>query len=89
LRHFRLFDVEHLSRFVPIGTVWYDLARMEGEKRERWMQLAEQAAREKDPEILLKLIAEINGLLDKKEERLIKARLADKSGNSPAGSEVT
>jgi hypothetical protein len=74
---------------VRIYTVWYDLARMEGEKRERWMQLAEQAAREKDPVILLKLIAEINELLDEKEERLIKARLADKSGNSPAGSEAT
>jgi hypothetical protein len=72
-----------------MDTVWYDLARMEGEKRERWMQLAEQAAGEKDPETLLKLIAEINELLDEKEQRLIKARLADKSGNSPAGCEAT
>jgi thioesterase domain-containing protein len=78
-----------LSRFVRIDAVWYDLARMEGEKRERWMQLAEQAAREKDPEILLKLIAEINELLEEKEERLIKARLAARSGNIPAGPEAT
>jgi thioesterase domain-containing protein len=84
-----LFDVGHLSRFVRLDTVCYDLARMEGEKRERWMQLAEQAAREKDPEILLRLIAEINELLEEKEQRLIRARLADKSGNSPAGSEAT
>jgi len=53
------------------------------------MQLAEQAAREQDPEILLKLIAEINELLDEKEQRLIRARLADKSGDSPAGSKAT
>ena len=82
-------DVEHLSRFVRIDPVCYDLARMEGEKRERWLQLAEQAAGEKDPEIVLKLIAEINELLDEKQQRLIKARLADKSGNSPAGREAT
>jgi hypothetical protein len=74
---------------VRIDAVWYDLARMEGEKRERWMQLAEQAVREKDPEILLKLIAEINELLEEKEERLIRARLADRSGNFPAGPEAT
>ena len=62
---------------------------MEGEKPERWMQLAEQAAREKHPETLRKLIAEINQLLEEKEERLIKARLADRSGNFPAGPEAT
>lgn len=62
---------------------------MEGEKRERWLQLAEQAAEEKDPVILLKLVAEINQLLDEKEQRLTKARLADKSAaNRPSASEA-
>ena len=89
LRRSRLFDVERLSRFVRIDTVWYHRARMEGQKRERWMQLAEQAAGAKDPEILLRLIAEINELLDEKEERLIRARLANKTGDAPAGSEAT
>jgi len=74
---------------VRIDTVWYDRAHMEGEKRERWMQLAEQAALEQNPEILLRLIAEINELLEEKEQRLIRARLAENSANSPAGSEAT
>ena len=71
-----------------IDIVCYDLAVMEGEKRERWLQLAEQAAEEKDPVILLKLIAEINQLLEEKEQRLTKARLADKSANRPSASEA-
>jgi hypothetical protein len=61
---------------------------MEGEKRERWLQLAEQAAGEKDPVILLKLMAEINELLDEKEQRLIKSRIADKSADRPSTSEA-
>jgi len=48
---------------------------MQGEKKERWMQLAERATTEQDPVKLLKLIAEINELLSEKEERLIKARV--------------
>jgi hypothetical protein len=86
--HFRWFDVEHLSRFVRLDSVCYDLAAMEGENRERWLQLAEQAAGEKDPVILLKLVAEINELLHEKEQRLAKARLADKSANRPSASEA-
>ena len=62
-----------------IDIVCYDPARMEGEKRERWLQLAEQAAQEKDSVIFLKLIAEINQLLGEKEQRLTKAGLTDKS----------
>ena len=48
---------------------------MQGEKKERWQQLCEQAAIEQDPLKLLKLVKEINDLLTEKEERLIKARL--------------
>lgn len=43
---------------------------MKGELREQWMQLAEQAANEQDPEKLLKLVDEINRMLEAKEDRL-------------------
>ena len=43
---------------------------MKGEKRERWMQLCEQAANEQDPEKLMVLIREIDILLQEKESRL-------------------
>jgi len=37
---------------------------------ERWKQLCEQAAKEQDPAKLMKLIKEINELLEAKERRL-------------------
>jgi len=43
---------------------------MQGEKKERWMELCAQAAVEQDPEKLLALVAEINKLLEEKERRL-------------------
>jgi hypothetical protein len=43
------------------------------EYTERWMELARLASTEQDPVKLLALITEINQLLMKKEERLIKA----------------
>jgi hypothetical protein len=52
---------------------------MQGETKERWRQLAEQAASEQDPVKMLKLITEINELLAEKEERLIKAGVGNKS----------
>jgi hypothetical protein len=55
---------------------------MQGEKKEHWMHLAEQATTEQDPVKLLKLITEINLLLAEKEERLLKARLP-KTPDSP------
>jgi hypothetical protein len=48
---------------------------MKGAARERWMELAELAANEQDPQRLLELIREINALLDAKWHRL-------ESGNS-------
>ena len=44
--------------------------RLKGEKRERWMQLCEQAANEQDAEKLMVLIHEIDALLQEKENRL-------------------
>jgi hypothetical protein len=43
---------------------------MKGEKKERWLQLCEMAATEQDSEKLLKLVMEINRLLEEKEQRL-------------------
>jgi hypothetical protein len=50
---------------------------MQGEKRERWKALAEQAAVEQDPVKMLELITEINKLLMEKEQRLVTQRNAD------------
>ncbi|HVM92017.1 MAG TPA: hypothetical protein VMT67_04350 [Terriglobales bacterium] len=43
---------------------------LQGEKRERWMELCAQAATEQDPERLMELVREINALLEEKEQRL-------------------
>jgi hypothetical protein len=43
---------------------------MQGEKRERWMELCGQAASEQDGEKLLELVKQINELLEEKERRL-------------------
>ena len=51
------------------------------EHQERWKQLCEEAANEQDPEKLMKLIKEINRLLEAKEQRL----RANTSGSEPEG----
>ena len=43
---------------------------MQGEKKERWMELCAQAAVEQDPKKLMELVREINALLEEKERRL-------------------
>jgi hypothetical protein len=43
---------------------------MQGEKKERWMELCAQAAVEQDPEKLMELVKEINDLLEEKERPL-------------------
>ena len=43
---------------------------MQGEKKERWMELCAQAAVEQDPKKLIELVQEINALLEEKERRL-------------------
>jgi hypothetical protein len=48
------------------------------EKREIWMQLAELAANEKDPERLSVLVKEINRLLAEKQDRLNKTQRRSK-----------
>ena len=53
---------------------------MQGELKERWLQLCELAANEQDSDKLMALVAEINHLLQQKEERL------KKQGTSACGS---
>jgi hypothetical protein len=43
---------------------------MQGETKERWMELCAQAAVEQDPTKLMELVREINELLEAKERRL-------------------
>jgi hypothetical protein len=43
---------------------------LQGKTKERWQQLCEQTASEKDPKKLLALTAEINRLLEEKSKRL-------------------
>ena len=43
---------------------------MQGQTKELWVSLCEQAATEQNPERLMKLIAEIDRLLREKEERV-------------------
>jgi hypothetical protein len=50
--------------------------------RERWLELAELAADEQDPNKLLALVNEINALLDKKQKRL-----QGPAANTPAETE--
>ena len=40
--------------------------------KERWLELCQQAAVEQDPKKLMELVAEINRLLQEKEQRLQK-----------------
>ena len=58
------------------------LAAMQGETKERWKILCEQATTKQDPVKLLKLITEINELLLTKEGRLLKDKRAEKPDNS-------
>lgn len=47
---------------------------MKGETGERWRKLCEQVAEEQNADRLMKLIEEINQLLETKEERLLRER---------------
>ena len=43
---------------------------MQGAKKERWMELAEQVANEQDPQKFNELVKELNRLLTEKDNRL-------------------
>ena len=55
---------------LPLFAVLFLPLSMKGKTKERWQEVCEQAAVEKDPEKLLKLVAEINQLLHEKLGRL-------------------
>jgi hypothetical protein len=62
---------------------------LKGQTGELWKELCAQAAVEQDPDKLLALTAEINRLLDEKEERLKALRLRpDNSSADRKGSEI-
>ena len=61
---------------------------MVGDEKERWMELCELAAKEQDPAKLMALVAEINRILDSKEQRLKQVHSANKTvENESPGSE--
>ena len=47
---------------------------MIGDRKERWQELCALAAAEQDPKKLSLLVAEINALLEEKEQRLLDLR---------------
>lgn len=72
---------EHL-RLTKLGDL---VSTMQGEKKERWRQLCEQAAIEQNPAQLLQLVKEINDLLEEKERRLSLLPTSGASDFSPSG----
>ena len=50
------------------------LDHMQGQTRESWERLCQQAAIEQDPERLMSLIEELNELLEAKEKRLMQQK---------------
>jgi hypothetical protein len=50
---------------------------MQGQVKEEWMQMCEQAAIEQDSEKLMALVEEINRMLDEKEQRLKSGKPTD------------
>ena len=55
---------------------------MEGEAKERWTRLCNQAALEQDPKKLLSLVKEINNLLAEKEQQLARLRRSENAAQS-------
>ena len=49
---------------------------MSVQEKERWLALCEQAAKEQDPKRLLELAAEINRLLEEREQLISREREA-------------
>jgi len=56
---------------------------MQDDEEERWMSLCQQASTEQDPEKLLKLVTEINDLLESKEKRRLDLLTPSSNGKNP------
>jgi len=77
LMHIRRFPQPNPCVYSRRGRAEIRFSVME-DKREIWMQLAELAANEKDPEKLSALVKEINRLLAEKQDRLNRAQIPSK-----------
>ena len=55
---------------------------MQGKLKEDWMELCEQVAVERDTARLLKLVRELNQMLDEKEQRLERKQPASDGGSA-------
>ena len=55
----------------------------DNQDEERWMRLCQQASTEQDPEKLLQLVKEINGLLESKEKRRAEALTSPSKDGNP------
>ena len=58
---------------------------MESSNKDRWLQLAELAAKERDPVKLIALVEEINRVLKEKEQLMKAARSTPTSSRIPPG----
>jgi hypothetical protein len=57
---------------------------LQGKVKERWRELCEQAAIEQDPRKLSELVAEIDLLLEEKQNRLSQASLGKDEDRKPS-----
>jgi hypothetical protein len=78
------FGFDFMHNFVVKGQFWDDAMR---ENRERWMELAELAANEQDSKKLIELVREINELLETKQRRLDRERVALSSREEASASQ--
>lgn len=56
---------------------------MQGETKERWMQVAEEITTEQDPQKMSALITELNELLAQKERRLSAIHATPRTADTP------
>ena len=67
--HLQLFDF-----VIKAFPSFHSSVIMQEQQKERWKELCELAAQEQNPKRLIELVAEINRLLEQREQRLIAAR---------------
>jgi hypothetical protein len=62
--------MEWLSSYTDSFSATREVLAMRGKTKEVWENLCEQAAVKQDPDKLMLLVQQINGMLDEKERRL-------------------
>ncbi len=75
--------IENNIRYIAntVGLPVQQESLMQGETKERWIQLCEQAASEQDSQKLIKLIDEIFRLLEEKRSRVSKKEADEMAGD--------